>query len=72
MLILGLMNSSPTTLIGAEAAAEMLGIDRSHLSRLVRMGVVPVAMQMPGKTGARLFDPKEMRRIRIQRDKAAS
>lgn len=60
-------------LIGAARAAEILGVDRSTLSRMVRMGAVPVAMQLPGRTGTRLFDIAEIRRIaKVRAEKAAS
>ena len=43
-------------LIGTAEAAEILGIDRSTLSRHVAFGKIQPAMQLPGIRGAMLFD----------------
>ena len=67
------MAQTKPKLIGAARAAQVLGVDRSTLSRMVRMGAVPVAMQLPGRTGTRLFDPAEIDRIaKARSEKAAS
>ena len=59
-----------TKLIGSKVAAEQLGLDRSHFNRLVRTGAIPVAQQLDGRTGARLFDPADIARFKKNRDAA--
>lgn len=54
-------------LIGSAEAARRLGVDRSHLNRLVRMGAIPAAGKLHGLTGARLFDPDDIDRAAAQR-----
>lgn len=43
-------------LIGSEQAAKRLGVTRSTFNRRVSAGKIPVAFEMDGETGARLFD----------------
>jgi excisionase family DNA binding protein len=42
-------------LIGTVEAAEILGVERSTLSRWVKEGEIEPAMRLPGKVGAYLF-----------------
>lgn len=49
--------------IGAREAADILGVDRSTLSRLVKQGVVPYVLQLPGTTGARVFSRSAVERV---------
>lgn len=42
-------------LIGTVEAAEVLGVERSVLTRWVQTGRLPEAIKLPGATGARLF-----------------
>lgn len=42
-------------LIGTAAAAKLLHVERSTLTRWVLTGRIKPAMQLPGATGARLF-----------------
>lgn len=43
-------------LIGSAQAAKAFGVDRATFNRWVKAGNVPVAVEMDGATGARLFD----------------
>jgi predicted site-specific integrase-resolvase len=45
-------------LIGSAEVCEWAGIDRSTLSRHIAAGKLAPAVQLPGKTGAMLFDRK--------------
>lgn len=47
---------SSAPLIGSAQAAKMIGVDRATFNRWVKAGTVPVAVEMEGETGARLFD----------------
>lgn len=55
--------SPPAEYLGAAEAARRLGIDRSTFNKQVRMGAIPTAMKLPGRTGARLFDPAVIDRL---------
>lgn len=56
-----------TRLIGSAEAARRLGVDRSHLNRLVRMGAIRAVTQLDGRTGARLFDPEVIDQAAVRR-----
>lgn len=43
-------------LVSSLEAAKTFGISRTHFNRLVKEGKVPIAIDMDGRTGARLFD----------------
>lgn len=43
-------------LIGSFQAAKVFGISRATFNRWVTAGKIPVAVEMDGETGARLFD----------------
>lgn len=43
-------------LIGSAQASKVFGVDRATFNRWVASGEIPVAHQMDGETGARLFD----------------
>ena len=45
-----------TPLIGSAQAAKVFGVDRATFNRWVAAGRIPVAVEMDGPTGARLFD----------------
>jgi predicted site-specific integrase-resolvase len=47
-------------LIGSAEVCDMLGIDRGTLSRWVASGRITPAKQLPGRTGARLFQLSEI------------
>jgi len=48
---------------GSGEACEVIGIDRSTLSRWIKDGTARPAMRLPGKTGAYLFTPREIERL---------
>lgn len=45
-----------TPLIGSAQAAKRFKVDRATFNRWVKAGRIPVAVEMDGETGARLFD----------------
>lgn len=45
-----------TSLIGSAQAAKVFGVNRATFNRWVASGDIPVAVEMDGRTGARLFD----------------
>jgi len=49
-----MVKNSP--LIGSAQAAKIFGVDRATFNRWVAAGRIPVAVEMEGETGARLFD----------------
>jgi len=61
------MDTQPD-LIGATEAARILEVTRTHLTRLVRAGSLPVALKLDGKTGAYLFDRSAVEDLRSARD----
>lgn len=46
---------NPSELLTAEQAAERAGVNRRTITKWADAGRLPVAMQLPGLTGARLF-----------------
>lgn len=58
------------TLIGSKAAAAILGIDKTTLSRLVKADAVPIVTQLDGPNGALVFDSVEVERVRERRSKS--
>lgn len=54
----------PTELLATRQVADALGIDVSTISRWVKEGRISPAMRLPGKTGAMLFTPKDVERLR--------
>ena len=46
---------APDDLIGTAEAAELLGKPITTINRMALNGRLPVAVQMPGRTGARLY-----------------
>lgn len=42
-------------LIGTDEAAQLLGVSRPTVKRKAKAGTLPVAIKMPGHTGAYLF-----------------
>ena len=61
-----------THLIGSEQAAKRLKLTRSTFNRRVTAGKIPVAIQMDGKTGARLFDADLIDILAAETEQAAS
>ena len=58
------MDKEPSLLTAAETCAELGGIDRSTLTRWVQAGRITPARKLPGLTGAYLFDPAEVQRVK--------
>lgn len=57
----------PPTLIGAAEAARILGVNRGTISRLAAAGEIQTAVELPGRTGARLFEIAEIERYQARR-----
>ena len=55
--------STPQPLLHSAEVCEILGIDRSTLSRWVAAGRIPAAQKLPGLRGPFLFDPADVERI---------
>lgn len=49
--------------MGSAEACEVLGIDRSTLTRWVARRWITPAQKMPGASGAYLFEPAEVERV---------
>lgn len=50
-------------LLSSSEVCDLVGFDRSTLSRWVQAGTAVAAMRLPGKTGAYLFTPAEVARL---------
>lgn len=61
-----------TTLMPSAEACDALGIDRSTLSRWVRIGTITPATKLPGLRGPFLFDPAEVERVKAERAEASA
>lgn len=61
-----------TPLIGSAQAAKIFGVDRATFNRWVAAGRIPVAVEMEGETGARLFDADVIDQLAAQRTEKAS
>lgn len=59
-------------LIGSAQAAKIFGVDRATFNRWVAAGRIPVAVEMDGPTGARLFDADVIDQLAQQRGERAS
>ena len=46
----------PADLIGAAGVADILGLDKSNVTRRVRAGTIPVLAQLDGPGGAYVFN----------------
>lgn len=54
----------PTTdLLGTVEAADLIGVERSTLSRWMATGRIAAAMKLPGRNGAVLFERSEVDRV---------
>lgn len=58
-------------LIGAAEAAEVIGIDRSTLTRWVAAEKITPALRMPGQSGAMLFRRAEVQALAAEMAKAS-
>lgn len=55
---------TPPDLLSTIEVCEVVGFDRSTLSRWIKDGTAAPAMRLPGKTGAYLFTRAEAERLR--------
>jgi excisionase family DNA binding protein len=62
----------PSDLIGSVEAAELLGVDRSVLTRLVQSGKLARAHKLPGENGAALYNRSDVEALAATRTEAAS
>ena len=54
---------APPEFLSSAQACDRIGIDRSTLSRWIKLGEATPAMRLPGKTGAYLFTAVEVERL---------
>lgn len=54
---------TPPQFLSSVEVCEIVGFDRSTLSRWIKDGTAKPAMRLPGKTGAYLFTPEEATRL---------
>lgn len=66
---LSIMPRSAAHELTSSQVCEELNISRPTLSRWVRGGRINPTRKMPGLRGPYLFDPREVRRVRIQTQK---
>lgn len=69
------MHDSPpmqSDLIGSVEAAELLGVDRSVLTRLVQSGRLDRAHKLPGENGAALYRRSDVEALAAARAEVAS
>jgi len=62
-------------LIGSAQAAKIFGVDRATFNRWVAAGQIPIAVDMDGRTAARLFDADlidQLARERADREQASA
>jgi len=59
-------------LLSSAQAAERIGIDRSNFNKWVKAGRIPIALELPGKTGARLYRLTDVDRLAAERGLLAS
>lgn len=58
-------------LIGSAEACELLGIDRATISRWVAAGRLTPAIELPGRTGTRLFKRADIQALVTEREQAS-
>ena len=58
---------SQSELLGVSEAARVLGVSGASVKRAAQSGVLPVALKMPGATGAYLFDRKAVEALAAER-----
>lgn len=59
-------------LIGSAQAAKIFDVDRATFNRWVKAGRVPIAVDMGGQTGARLFDADVIEQMAAEQTEEAS
>lgn len=64
--MLGDMATEPLDLVGTAEAAQILGIERSTLSRWIQLGHLAPAQKLPGKTGAHLFRRSDLEQFKTR------
>lgn len=52
-------------LLSTTQAAEVIGIERSTISRWVQQGLMKPTLKLPGQQGAFVFDASEIERVRV-------
>lgn len=57
----------PPDLVGTVIAADILDVSVVTAKRMAMSGELPVALKMPGDTGAYLFERTEVERVRDER-----
>lgn len=55
-------------LMTSKEVAKLLGVTQRYVASLARKGEIESAQKLPGKTGALLFDPKEVEHYRVMRE----
>lgn len=71
MPILGSV-TKPDDLLSTKQAAEIIGCERSSLTRWVQLGRIEEAHKIPGDTGARLFRRSDVEALRDEIAEKAS
>jgi predicted site-specific integrase-resolvase len=59
-------------LIGSAQAAKAFDVDRATFNRWVVAGKIPIAVEMDGATGARLFDADLIEQLAAEHGEQAS
>ncbi len=62
----------PQALLSTVEAAEIIGVERSTLSRWIASGRIRPAHKLPGATGAHLFERREVERVAAEHQAVAS
>ncbi len=58
------MHNRTPELIGSKEAARLRNVSRATFNRWVKAGLIKPVHQLNGKTGARLFDPEDVKNMR--------
>lgn len=58
---------SQSELLGVSEAAEIVGVSIATIKRAAVAGALPVALKMPGATGAYLFHRADVEALRMER-----
>lgn len=61
------MTDDASTLVGAAEAARIIGVHRATVSRLALHGDLPTAVELEGRTGARMFRLDDVEAYRDRR-----
>lgn len=63
----GMRDEAPPSLVGAAEAARIIGVNRNTISKLALNGELPTSVELPGRTGARLFRLEDVEAYRDRR-----